>query len=96
VGFYDGVLQRAGWAAIDPELEKRDDGGKAIARLYEKDNVVLTVASSPMSDDPKDGTFTVLGIAGASGPGVNANANPGSESGAMSKQTSVTSVTKPE
>ena len=94
VGFYDGVMQRAGWAAVDPELEKRDDGGKAVARLYEKDNVVLTVASSPMSDDPKDGTFTVLGLAGASGPSVNANAKPGTESGASSKSTSVTSQAK--
>ena len=94
LGFYDGVMQRAGWAAVDPELEKRAEGGKAVARLYEKNNVVLTVASTPMSDDPKEGSMTVLGIAGASEPGVNAHAKPGTESGASSKSTTVTSQTK--
>lgn len=89
VGFYDGVMQRAGWAAIDPELEKRDEGGKAVARLYEKNNIVLTVASSPLSADPKEGSLTVLGLAGASGPGIDTNAKPGTESGATSKKLSV-------
>jgi hypothetical protein len=91
VGFYDGVMQGAGWAAIDPELEHREDGGHAVARLYEKNNVVLTVASTPMSDDPKEGSFTVLGLAGASGPSVRNGKTadaPDSESGASSKNAS--------
>ena len=96
LNFYDNAMQRAGWSAINPELEKRQDGDQAVARLYEKNNVVLTVASSPVSSDPKEGAHTVLGLAGASGPSFDANAKPGTESGASSKPTTVPVAAPPK
>jgi hypothetical protein len=81
---YDDAMQVQGWAAVDPDLEHKEPASKAVARLYEKDNVVLTVASTPMSDDPKEGTFTVLGLAGANGDGKTA-VKPGTESGAKAR-----------
>ena len=67
VEFYDSAMQGAGWAAVDPELNRREPGNPGFGRLYEKDNVVLTLASVRASADPKDGTFTVLGLAGVHG-----------------------------
>jgi hypothetical protein len=81
---YDDQMQVQGWAAVDPDLEHKEPGSKAVARLYEKDNVVLTVASTPMSDDPKEGSYTVLGLAGAWGSSTAVKA--GSESGAKQRQ----------
>ncbi|MDB4942704.1 MAG: hypothetical protein JWP97_2238 [Labilithrix sp.] len=67
VKYYDDTLQAKGWTAIDPEIAKREPGTPGVARVYEKDNVVLTVAASPVSADAKDGTFTVLGLSGTNG-----------------------------
>ena len=65
--FYDDQMQLQGWTAVDPELSKVEPGTKGIGRVYEKDNVVLTFATVPTSEDPKDGTITVLGLAGVNG-----------------------------
>lgn len=65
--YFDNVMQTAGWAAIDPELNRREEGNPGVGRLYEKNNVVVTFASVRASEDPKDGTFTVLGLAGVVG-----------------------------
>jgi|CXWL01.1.fsa_nt_gi hypothetical protein len=61
VAFYDDELGKAGWVALDPELEKGAAAPLA-ARLYEKDGVVLTVASRRDADAA---TLTALGLAGA-------------------------------
>ena len=52
---------------MDPQLSKVEPGTKGIGRVYEKNNVVLTLATVPTSEDPKDGTITVLGLAGVNG-----------------------------
>ena len=72
VAFYDDAMQKKGWFALDPELAEKDDESvkphETTARLYEKDGVVLTIASR--LDD--GATFTHLGLAGvpaeSSGP----------------------------
>ena len=74
--FYDDQLQLQGWAAVDPELSKVEPGTKGIGRVYEKNNVVLTLATVPMSEDPKDGTMTVLGLAGVNGVASGLPATP--------------------
>ncbi|MBX3189247.1 MAG: hypothetical protein KF819_19645 [Labilithrix sp.] len=74
--YFDTELQVAGWAAIDVGMEKREgsEEGPQVGRVYEKDNVVLTLASKA---DPKDGTtFTALGLAGVGA------VHPGGQSGA--------------
>lgn len=58
---YDDTLQGLGWTAVDPEVERHEPGTLGAVHVYEKNNVVLTVASSA---DPKEGTFTTLGLAG--------------------------------
>jgi len=67
VQFYDDQMQLQGWTAVDPELSRVEPGSNGIGRLYEKNNVVLTLASLPTSTDPKDGSITVLGLAGVNG-----------------------------
>ena len=67
VAFYDDAMQKKGWFALDPEIEDEDgERGKqahqTTARLYEKDGVVLTVASRI----DEGATFTHLGLAGVS------------------------------
>jgi hypothetical protein len=85
--FYDDAMQTTGWVAIDPELNRREPGNPGVARLYEKDNVVVTFASVRASEDPKDGSFTVLGLAGVNGI-ANGPSKPGAEdpSGAPGKR----------
>lgn len=66
VGFYDDEMGKRGWIAIDPELDrqmaKRGEENKsgAIGRLYEKNGVVLSLASNLDEAD----TITSLGLAG--------------------------------
>lgn len=82
--FFDEQMQVQGWTAIDPELDKREQGPPSVGRLYEKNNVVLTFASIRASENPKDGTFTVLGMAGVSPTG--AVTDPGALAGAVKKR----------
>jgi hypothetical protein len=62
---FDQKLITEGWMALDPELETRDpsDKHKPVGRIYEKDGVVLTLASHL---EP-DATFTSMGLAGVTG-----------------------------
>ncbi len=62
---YDEKMIKDGWMALDPELEsvEPDNKHKPVGRLYEKDGVVLTVASHI---EP-DATFTSMGLAGVTG-----------------------------
>lgn len=64
VSFYDGEMAKRGWFAIDPELAKHAENGEnptgAIGRLYERNGVVLTLASNLQDGD----TVTGLGLAG--------------------------------
>jgi hypothetical protein len=58
--FYDVELTSNGWTALDPELDEPD---RSIGRLYERDGVVLTLATNA-----KEGaTFAALGLAGVGG-----------------------------
>lgn len=83
--FYDDQMQLAGWTAIDPELTRREPGEPCAGRVYEKDNVVLTLASVRASQDPKEGTYTVLGMAGVSESSV--LESPGTLAGAIRRRT---------
>ncbi len=67
--FYDEELIRMGWMAFDVEMENRDntDGKPQVGRAYEKDGVILSLMSKL---DTVDGTFTALGLAGATGNGL--------------------------
>jgi hypothetical protein len=58
---FDATLTKDGWAAIDPELEKMDANDKhhPVGRIYEKDGVVLSMASHLEPDS----TFTTMGLA---------------------------------
>lgn len=64
VTYYDGEMRKRGWFALDPELAKQAGNGEnptgAIGRLYERDGVVLTLASNLQDGD----TVTGLGLAG--------------------------------
>jgi hypothetical protein len=60
VAFYDERLGPEGWFSLDPELEEKD---RSIGRLYEKNGVVLTLATNAKDD----ATFAALGLAGVSG-----------------------------
>jgi hypothetical protein len=64
VAFYDEEMVKRGWFALDPELAKQSPTGEspsqAIGRLYERDGVVLTLASNLQDGD----TVTGLGLAG--------------------------------
>ena len=67
IAFYDDAMTKKGWFALDPEIE--DEGGESgkqahqtTGRLYEKDGVVLTIASRI----DEGATFTHLGLAGVS------------------------------
>lgn len=62
---YDEAMIKDGWMALDPELESMDPDNRhhPVGRLYEKDGVVLTVASHI---EP-DATFTSMGVAGVTG-----------------------------
>jgi hypothetical protein len=85
VEHFDYMMQGQGWSAVDPELERHEEGGPPrVGRLYEKNMVVLTLTAVRASADPKDGTFTVLGLAGVtSGGGIT---DPGALAGAVKKQ----------
>jgi hypothetical protein len=77
--FYDAELQTRGWAAVDPELERRESNEGSTpreGRVYEKDNVVLTLAAVRASNDPRDGMMTVLGLAGLPSEQVGAGQRP--------------------
>jgi hypothetical protein len=58
IGFYDKAMFDRGWRAIDPELPP--DGHDSIARLYERDGVVLTLGARV----DEGATFSYLGLAG--------------------------------
>lgn len=61
--FYDVEMQKRGWFALDPELDKQlkgENDTKAVGRLYEKNGVVLTLATNLQDGD----TVTALGLAG--------------------------------
>lgn len=61
--YYDETLIKQGWVAIDAELDKKADEPKeraAVGHLYEKDGVVLTMASHLESGS----TYATLGLAG--------------------------------
>jgi hypothetical protein len=62
---YDQQLTKAGWRAVDPELETRmaDNPHHPVGRIYEKDGVVLTLAAHL---EPGF-TFTTLGLASVTG-----------------------------
>lgn len=66
VGFYDDEMIKHGWYAIDPQLDghmaMRGDDNKAgaVGRLYERQGVVLTLASHVDEGE----TITALGLAG--------------------------------
>lgn len=59
---FDEAMVKQGWFALDSEIEKRQDTSqdKAVGHLYEKDGVVLTLASSIQQGK----TITVMGLAG--------------------------------
>lgn len=59
---FDEAMTKAGWFALDTEIDKRQDTSqdKAVGHLYEKDGVVLTLASSIQQGK----TISVLGLAG--------------------------------
>ena len=61
--YYDETLIKQGWAALDVELSKKTNEPKeraAVGHLYEKDGVVLTLASH-LEDNQ---TYATLGLAG--------------------------------
>lgn len=61
--FYDETLIKQGWVAVDAELDKKGDEPKeraAVGHLYEKDGVVLTMASHLESG----ATYATLGLSG--------------------------------
>jgi hypothetical protein len=62
---FDAKLSKEGWQGVDPELETRDPNDKhhPVGRMYERDGVVLTLASHLEPDS----TFTTLGLAGVTG-----------------------------
>lgn len=64
VSYYDAEMGKRGWFALDPELAKNADNGEnptgAHGRLYEKNGVVLTLATNLQDGD----TVTGLGLAG--------------------------------
>lgn len=62
VAYYDAEMGKRGWFALDPELAKHAENNTtgAIGRLYERDGVVLTLASNLQDGD----TVTGLGLAG--------------------------------
>jgi hypothetical protein len=63
--FYDEQMPKLGWFGIDPELdqiEKEEGALSTVARLYEKDGVVLTVVMRPQKETGL--TTTGLGLAG--------------------------------
>jgi hypothetical protein len=62
---FDAKLTGEGWTALDPELENKDPSDKhhPVGRIYEKDGVVLTMASHLEPDS----TFTTMGLAGVTG-----------------------------
>lgn len=59
---FDEAMTKAGWFTLDTEIEKHQDTSKdkAVGHLYEKDGVVLTLASSIQEGK----TISVLGLAG--------------------------------
>jgi hypothetical protein len=64
LAFYDAEMHKRGWFGFDPEIEKMSEQeGKpdpAMGRLYERDGVVLTIASKV----DEGSTVTALGLAG--------------------------------
>lgn len=57
---YDTELTQKGWFALDAEIEAKSKDKATIGHLYEKNGVVLTLATNV-----QDGkTFTALGLAG--------------------------------
>lgn len=62
---YDAQLMHDGWVGLDPELEKMEpnDARHPVGRIYEKDGVVLTLASHLEPDS----TYTSMGLAGVTG-----------------------------
>ena len=62
---FDHKLIAEGWMGLDPELETRDPNDKhhPVGRIYEKDGVVLTLASHLEPDS----TYTSMGLAGVTG-----------------------------
>lgn len=66
VSFYDEEMGKRGWMALDPELDKQvkaaggENKTQAVGRLYEKNGVILTLATNLQDDD----TVTALGLAG--------------------------------
>jgi hypothetical protein len=64
VSYYDAEMAKRGWFGIDPELAKHAENGQnptgAMGRLYERNGVVLTLASNLQDGD----TVTGLGLAG--------------------------------
>ncbi len=76
---YDEKFISEGWTALDPELkpENPDDKNVPVGRLYEKDGMVLTLASKV----EKGSSFTALGLAGVSG-----EVDPNKQTGAESKK----------
>ncbi|MCL2778039.1 MAG: hypothetical protein FWD73_08545 [Polyangiaceae bacterium] len=65
LAFYDDEMKNLGWFGIDPQIEKltasEGDPNPGMARLYERDGVVLTVASKVVEGGS---TMTALGLAG--------------------------------
>ena len=89
LAFYDDEMKKRGWFGFDPELEKVSAGdgntNPAMGRLYERDGVVLTIASKV----EEGATVTALGLAGV-GPhesldGKDAKAMSTEMSGAMAQ-----------
>ncbi len=66
VAFYDAAMAERGWFAVDPEPHLHaSKGAPECARLYERNGVVLTVASSAHDGS----TLTGLGLAGVTPKG---------------------------
>jgi hypothetical protein len=69
--YYDETLIKQGWVAIDAELDKKGEPQEraAVGHLYEKDGVVLTLASHLDSGQ----TYATLGLAGVQQTDKSAN-----------------------